>query len=92
MQTGKDENGDVELDFFQAGLVSLKNQYNNPEIIITENGAGYDEVDEKLDNGKVNDVVWRAYLQKHSKAVSRVIAKGVNIKDYFVWSMFDNLE
>ncbi len=34
-------NGFVNPDAFAKGLVSLKEQYNNPEIIITENGAGY---------------------------------------------------
>ncbi len=74
------------------GLVSLKDQYKNPEIIITENGAGYGETDEKLENGKVNDALRTAYIQKHIKAVNDAIQKGVNIKGYYVWSMFDNLE
>jgi beta-glucosidase len=85
-------NGFVNPAAFVDGLVSLKTQYNNPEIIITENGAGYGEVDEKLENGKVNDALRTAYLQKHIKAVNEAIQKGVNIKGYFVWSMFDNLE
>lgn len=85
-------NGFVNPDAFVEGLVSLKEQYNNPEIIITENGAGYGDVDEKLDNGKVNDALRTAYIQKHIKAVHQAIQKGVNIKGYYVWSMCDNLE
>ena len=85
-------NGFVNPAAFVEGLVSLKEQYNNPEIIITENGAGYGKADEKLENGKVNDVLRTAYLQKHIKAVHEAMQKGVKIKGYYVWSMFDNLE
>ena len=85
-------NGFVNPAAFVEGLVSLKNQYINPEIFITENGAGYGEIDEKLENGKVNDALRTAYIQKHIKAVNEAILKGVNIKGYYVWSMFDNLE
>jgi beta-glucosidase len=85
-------NGYVNPAAFTEGLVSLKEQYNNPEIIITENGAGYGPSDEKLENGKVNDALRTVYIQKHIKAVHDAIQAGVNIKGYFVWSMFDNLE
>jgi beta-glucosidase len=85
-------NGFVNPAAFVDGLVSLKEQYKNPEIIITENGAGYGETDEKLENGKVNDALRTTYIQKHIKAVHEAIQKGVNIKGYYVWSMFDNLE
>jgi beta-glucosidase len=85
-------NGFVNPAAFVDGLVSLKELYNNPEIIITENGAGYGDIDEKLENGKVNDVLRTAYIRKHIKAVHEAIQKGVKIKGYYVWSMFDNLE
>ena len=85
-------NGFVNPASFVEGLVSLKEQYKNPEIIITENGAGYGETDERLENGKVNDALRTAYIQNHIKAVHEAIQKGVKIKGYYVWSMFDNLE
>jgi beta-glucosidase len=85
-------NGFVNPSAFVEGLISLKEQYNDPEIIITENGAGYGKADEKLENGKVDDALRTSYIQKHIKAVHEAIQKGVNIKGYYVWSMFDNLE
>lgn len=85
-------NGFVDPMAFTRGLISLKEQYNDPEIIITENGAGYGNSDDKLVNGKVNDVLRTAYLQKHIRAVYKAIQDGVNIRGYYVWSMFDNLE
>ncbi|MFN8258543.1 MAG: family 1 glycosylhydrolase [Bacteroidales bacterium] len=85
-------NGYVDPDAFVKGLVRLKERYNNPDIFITENGAGYGEVDEKFENGKVNDALRTSYLEHHIKAINQAIRKGVNIKGYYVWSMFDNLE
>ena len=85
-------NGFVNPAAFTEGLKSLKQQYNNPEIIITENGAGYGVQDDTLVNGKVHDSLRTSYLQRHIKAVNDAIRQGVNIRGYFVWSMFDNLE
>lgn len=85
-------NGFVNPSAFVNGLVSLKKQYKNPDIIITENGAGYGESDEIFENGRVNDALRTSYLQKHINAVNEAIRKGVKIKGYYVWSMFDNLE
>ena len=85
-------NGFVNPSAFADGLVSLKERYNNPDIFITENGAGYGDIDEKLENGKVNDALRTAYIQKHIRAVHEAIGKGVKIKAYYVWCMFENLE
>ena len=85
-------NGFVDPAAFTEGLKSLKQQYKDPEIIITENGAGYGVQDDTLVNGKVHDSLRTNYLQRHIKAVNDAIRQGVNIRGYFVWSMFDNLE
>jgi beta-glucosidase len=85
-------NGYVDPDAFTAGLVSLKEQYGDPDLMITENGAGYGASDEILVNGQVNDSLRASYLQRHITAVHNAIDKGVKVKGYFVWSMFDNLE
>jgi beta-glucosidase len=85
-------NGFVNPDAFVTGLVSLKEQYNNPDILITENGAGYGIKDDTLINGRVHDTLRTSYLQRHIKAVHQAIDKGVKIKGYYVWCMFDNLE
>jgi len=85
-------NGFVNPDAFVTGLLSLKEQYSDPDILITENGAGYGVKDDTLVNGHVNDSLRTFYLQRHINAVHQAIEKGVKIKGYFVWSMFDNLE
>jgi beta-glucosidase len=98
LSTGKNSdnppmfNGYVNPDAFVKGLVSLKEQYNNPDILITENGAGYGVEDDTLINGVVNDNLRTSYLGRHISAVHQAIQKGVRIKGYYVWCMFDNLE
>ena len=85
-------NGFVNPDAFVTGLLSLKDQYNNPDILITENGAGYGIKDDTLINGRVHDTLRTSYLQRHIIAVHQAIDKGVKIKGFYVWCMFDNLE
>jgi beta-glucosidase len=85
-------NGFVDPEAFTAGLIDLEKKYNNPDIIITENGAGYGPTDETLEAGKVNDTLRTSYIQRHISAVHDAIDKGVKIKGYYVWCMFDNLE
>jgi beta-glucosidase len=85
-------NGFVDPEAFTEGLLGLEKKYNNPDIIITENGAGYGETDESLVDGKVNDNLRTSYIQRHISAVHDAIDKGVKIKGYYVWCMFDNLE
>jgi beta-glucosidase len=71
-------------------LVRLQQDYGDPIVYITENGAAFhDEVD---GDGKVNDERRIRYLQRHLEQVARAIDKGVRVKGYFVWSLMDNFE
>ena len=58
----------------------------------TLSNSGYGPQDDKLVNGAVHDSLRTSYLKRHIKAVNDAIRDGVNIRGYFVWSMFDNLE
>ena len=74
---------------FTKLLTSLNNKYNLPPIYITENGAA---IDDKINDGVVNDVDRIDYYQKHLNAVNDAIEQGVNVKGYFAWSLMDNFE
>lgn len=61
-----------------------------PALIITENGAAYD--DEPGTDGEVNDERRVAYLSEHLKSLSAAIATGIPVIGYYAWSLLDNFE
>ncbi len=85
-------NGYVRPDYLYKLLVRLKKDYNNPNIIITENGAGYGDRDEKIVNGKINDSLRTNYVQQHINAALQAKKDGVKLQGYFLWSILDNFE
>ena len=63
----------------------IKREYDNPEVIITENGWA--------DDGRLDDVDRVTYLQDHLAQVVDAIRQGdCNVKGYTVWSIIDNFE
>jgi len=80
---------------YPAGLYDammfVKKRYNNPEIYITENGLGIEDVTNNKEE-MLNDSVRIDYIREHLRMVVRSIEAGVNIKGYFYWSNFDSFE
>jgi beta-glucosidase len=72
-------------------LVWFKKQYGDIPVYITENGAAFYDPPTAID-GVVDDPLRVYYLREHIKAVGGAIAKGVDVRGYFVWSLLDNLE
>ncbi len=71
-------------------LKTLQRDYQPPPIIITENGAAFtDQVDVA---GQVHDPRRVDYVRAHVQAMARVIADGLPLKGYFLWSFTDNFE
>ena len=72
-------------------LVRLKRDYRELPLLITENGASYD--DPPVDGtGVVEDPQRVEYLREHVAAVERAIGAGVDVRGYYVWSLLDNFE
>ncbi|KWZ72865.1 MAG: family 1 glycosylhydrolase [Winkia neuii] len=75
-------------------LVWLNSEYARPfdtEMVITENGAAFDDVPDRT--GYVDDSKDRlVYLRDHLAAALRARSEGVNLKGYLVWSLLDNFE
>ena len=63
-----------------------KDHYNNPEIIIFENG--YSDSQGNLDD------LQRIYYFKHyiNELLKAIKIDGVNVTGYFAWSLLDNFE
>lgn len=70
-------------------LLQLHNDYDLPPVFITENGMAGNDV---VQDGQVVDAVRIAYLQEHMQAVADAMARGMDIRGYFVWSLLDNFE
>jgi beta-glucosidase len=66
---------------FRAGL---------PPLVITESGASYRE--RPGPDGVVDDAARIAYLKEHLEAVAAAIARGVDVRGYYVWSLLDSFE
>ena len=74
---------------FYDTLMRLKNEYGNPRMYITENGASFTDV---VENEEVHDPLRVAFLEGYMEAAARAISDGVNLHGYFIWSLLDNFE
>jgi beta-glucosidase len=72
-------------------LLRLKRDYGELPLLITENGASFD--DPPVDgDGVVEDPERVEYLRDHVAAVERAVSAGVDVRGYYVWSLLDNFE
>ncbi|HEX8982797.1 MAG TPA: GH1 family beta-glucosidase [Ktedonobacterales bacterium] len=71
-------------------LEELNRAYRPPALLITENGAAFD--DEWNGVGHIADTRRVRYLRDHLCAVERAIDHGVPVAGYFAWSLIDNYE
>ncbi len=65
-------------------------QFGAKDIVITENGAGYDEAPPV--DGRVNDLHRLEYIRACLSELARSIRDGVPVSGYFAWSLMDNFE
>ncbi|QBS37747.1 beta-glucosidase [Thermaerobacter sp. FW80] len=71
-------------------LLRVHHEYGPLPIMVTENGAAFPD---RWDGEPVVDDPQRvAYLDGHVRAVADAIARGVDVRGYFVWSLLDNFE
>ncbi|MGZ8438284.1 MAG: GH1 family beta-glucosidase [Candidatus Limnocylindrales bacterium] len=71
-------------------LVGLHDRYPNVPLLVTENGAAFDDV--VSPDGRIHDPRRVAYLHDHIEAVGAAIDAGADVRGYFVWSLLDNFE
>ncbi|KAI5071773.1 hypothetical protein GOP47_0014024 [Adiantum capillus-veneris] len=78
---------------FKKLLDYIRVRYNNPPIIITENG--YADLNESplisLDHA-LNDLERIEYHQEYLSSLLSAIKNGSDVRGYFVWSLLDNWE
>jgi len=82
-------------EVFPQGLVDtllwIKDQYGNPPVYITENGACFFDPPQ-VEGPVLEDPLRVDYLRKHITAVHTAMRRGADIRGYFAWSLFDNFE
>lgn len=93
ISTGRDKT-DMGWEIYPEGLydllLRLHKDYNGIPIIITENGAAFNDMVNR--KGEVEDYNRLDYLYRHFQQAYKAIEEGVNLKGYFVWSFLDNFE
>jgi beta-glucosidase len=79
-----------------AGLLALLERigrdYPGTPLLITENGAAFDDAPSADDPDRVVDFDRVAYLDGHLRAAAEAIARGVDLRGYLLWSLMDNFE
>jgi beta-glucosidase len=75
---------------FTQLLVRLSREYPGTKMVITENGAAFE--DEPDPAGYVADHDRTAYLSAHIAAVAAARQQGADVRGYFAWSLMDNFE
>ncbi|MBO3662082.1 GH1 family beta-glucosidase [Microbacterium stercoris] len=83
----------IAPDSLEDLLVSLSEQFPDQPLVITENGAAFaDEVTVTPEGKRVHDADRVQYLKRHFAAARCAIDRGVDLRGYMVWSLFDNFE
>jgi beta-glucosidase len=71
-------------------LIRLRNDYADPVLMVTENGAAFP--DRITENGQVQDHDRIEYLASHLAEARHALDHGVKLQGYFLWSLMDNFE
>ena len=80
----------VVPETFTEVLLRLHRDYPGLPLVVTENGAAYDDVVDE--SGAIHDSDRIDYLRGHIAAVHSAIAQGADVRGYFVWTLLDNFE
>jgi beta-glucosidase len=70
-------------------LLRFHREYDLPPIYITENGAAYPDT---LSGNEIKDLKRINFIELHLQALNEAMARGVDVKGYFLWSLMDNFE
>ncbi len=82
----------IQPSGFTSLLDRIARDYPGVPILVTENGAAFDDAPAPDGQGSVADPDRIAYLDGHLRAAHEAITRGVDLRGYFVWSLMDNFE
>ena len=81
---------EVSPDGLRELLERIQRTYQPASIVITENGAAYEDV--VGEDGGVDDAQRLAYIADHITAIADARDAGAKVDGYFAWSLLDNFE
>jgi beta-glucosidase len=79
----------IAPDAFRDTLLDVSARYRLP-IYVMENGYGGQDAPDA--RGDVKDEPRIAFLKAYTSSLRAAIAKGADVRGYFVWSLLDNFE
>ena len=82
----------VVPDALREWLITFRARFRAalPPIMITESGCAYGMGPDA--DGVVDDQPRIDYLDGHVRAVAEAVARGVDVRGYYTWSLLDNFE
>ncbi|MCX4472714.1 GH1 family beta-glucosidase [Micromonospora sp. NBC_01655] len=81
---------EIVPECFTDLLLRISRDYPGLPMVITENGAAFDDRPDA--RGFVADDDRVDYLAEHLRAVARARQAGADVRGYFAWSLLDNFE
>ncbi|MFC7406296.1 GH1 family beta-glucosidase [Georgenia alba] len=84
----------IEPEGLHELLTALDNAYDGLPLMVTENGAAFEDEPTTDAQGRVvvHDEQRIDYIARHLDAVAQAIEDGADVRGYFVWSLMDNFE
>ncbi len=83
----------MNWEVYPEGIYRIIKQFSQyptvPELIITENGAAFEDV---YQNNVVNDPQRVHFYVRYLRAILRAKQEGCTVGGYFAWSLLDNFE
>ncbi|HTE28523.1 GH1 family beta-glucosidase [Flavitalea sp.] len=87
------ERTNMNWEVYPPSIYAMLKQFgaykNVPPIIVTENGAAFNDV---IHDGIINDLERKKFLQLYIGQVLKAKNEGTAVKGYFVWTFTDNFE
>src|SRR5262249_11695708 len=67
----------------------IRERYENPPVIVTENGGAFEDV---VTPEGVDDPERLAYIRDHLLVAHAALTEGIRLEGWYVWSFLDTLE
>ncbi len=81
---------EVSPDGLMEVLTTLRDDYGDPPVVVTECGAAYADAPDKT--GRVEDLKRARFVVEHLRTALAAREAGCDVRGFLVWTLVDNLE